>query len=103
MALTLMEEFVNTSQKTLLEGQVLTSSYNLNNITDYGIYSWSASNAPTNAPTYSSTPVRGSMIVMKSATAGVLQFVLNENYIYLRYKSADSGWTAWRSIASSPT
>lgn len=76
--------------ESILNGKILTSSDNIDNITDFGIYSWGSS-YPTNSPVSGSA----SMIVIRYATVGIHQIVFSASYMHIRTYSSGA-WSAWR-------
>jgi len=102
MALVPMESFVDTSLKTIITNGtiLLTSSNNLNNVTDFGFYSWSSGSVPTNSPTQGS----GTLLNLKYAAAGIMQIIFiagsQSGLIYWRVYSGGT-WYGWRYVNSS--
>ena len=94
------QEIDNTSQKALMDGQVLGTTDNLNNIRDYGIYSWTSGNSPSNVPVAGT----GCMIVLKIGTAECIQivFVLGSTWGSMRFRmsSGSSAWRDWITVQS---
>ena len=101
MALIPMEEFVDTSLKTILtDGSILLKSTdNLNNVTDFGFYSWSSSSVPSNSPTSGS----GTLLNLKYAGAGIMQIIFiagsQSGMIYWRIYTSGT-WYGWRYVNS---
>lgn len=94
MAMILMERYIDTTLKTLLEGKQLTSGDNLNTITDVGIYWWTGNSQPSNVPAAAS----GSMIILRwGGSSYSLQIVFTTSNIYLRGHS--TSWGAWTTIS----
>lgn len=84
--------------KSILSSRILTSSDNMDNITDFGVYSWSSGNSPSNSPVISSNTISAGCLVLRFASMGTIQVVFNDVYIVFRVKSGNT-WTSWRRIA----
>lgn len=101
MALIPMEEFIDTSLKTIMsDGTILlTNTNDLNSVTDLGFYSWSTSSVPAHSPTSGS----GTLFNLKYAAAGIMQIVFiagsQSGMIYWRVYTSGT-WYGWRYVNS---
>lgn len=82
---------------------LLTSNDDLNNIKDYGMYSWSVTSVPTNAPSYATTSYPScTMICSRIAAGSVTQLAYDGNHIFIRaYFISEGTWNSWK-ILSQP-
>ena len=81
---------------------VLTSSDNLNDYNDLGVYSWDSSSVPTNAP-FASTGSTLEVLPYSSSDTHRLQVAYATVGVAIRYRNMNGVWQDWKFLSSSTT
>jgi len=85
---------VEENQNPFNDITVLTSSDNLNDIKDFGLYSWSYTSLPANVP---DNNYSGQMEVTRYGNSSILQTYNNGTYLWSRYYSSGT-WSTWKKL-----